>query len=98
MRHRHGLPSSDPGMTNCQKGQLFMMGFDGTAVTPQIRRLIQEHHLGSILLTAKNLKCEPRPVRIERSPRADASKLLKKPQSSCTSCKKRPTTRVTRCL
>ncbi|KAH0026821.1 hypothetical protein KCU78_g4230, partial [Aureobasidium melanogenum] len=37
-------------------GQLFMMGFDGTAVTPQIRTLIQEHHLGSILLTAKNLK------------------------------------------
>ncbi|GAB7348866.1 hypothetical protein MBLNU459_g7567t2 [Dothideomycetes sp. NU459] len=37
-------------------GQLFMMGFDGTSVTPQIRKLIQEHHLGSILLTAKNLK------------------------------------------
>ncbi|KAF1812839.1 glycoside hydrolase [Eremomyces bilateralis CBS 781.70] len=37
-------------------GQLFMMGFDGTSVTPQIRTLIQQHHLGSILLTAKNLK------------------------------------------
>ncbi|TKA76470.1 hypothetical protein B0A49_02234 [Cryomyces minteri] len=37
-------------------GQLFMMGFDGTSVTPQIRQLIQDHHLGSILLTAKNLK------------------------------------------
>ncbi|KAK5107861.1 hypothetical protein LTR62_000621 [Meristemomyces frigidus] len=37
-------------------GQLFMMGFEGTTVTPQIRKLIQEHHLGSILLTAKNLK------------------------------------------
>ncbi|KAK4991188.1 hypothetical protein LTR50_001946 [Elasticomyces elasticus] len=37
-------------------GQLFMMGFDGTTVTPQIRKLIQEHHLGSILLVAKNLK------------------------------------------
>lgn len=34
------------------------MGFEGTTVTPQIRKLIQEHHLGSILLTAKNLKCE----------------------------------------
>ncbi|KAF2396185.1 glycoside hydrolase [Trichodelitschia bisporula] len=33
-----------------------MMGFDGTTVTPQIRQLIQEHHIGSILLTAKNLK------------------------------------------
>ncbi|KAF1987214.1 glycoside hydrolase family 3 protein [Aulographum hederae CBS 113979] len=39
-----------------QLGQLFMMGFDGTSVTPQIRTLIQKHHLGSILLTAKNLK------------------------------------------
>ena len=40
-------------------GQLFMMGFDGTTVTPQIRKLIEDHHLGCILLTAKNLKCEP---------------------------------------
>ena len=38
-------------------GQLFMMGFDGTEVTPQIRQLIEVHHLGTILLTAKNLKC-----------------------------------------
>ncbi|KAF2453363.1 glycoside hydrolase superfamily [Lineolata rhizophorae] len=37
-------------------GQLFMMGFDGTTVTPQIRTLIEKHHIGSILLTAKNLK------------------------------------------
>lgn len=37
-------------------GQLFMMGFDGTAVTPHIRELIEKHHLGSILLVAKNLK------------------------------------------
>lgn len=34
------------------------MGFDGTTVTPEIRQLIEQHHLGSILLTAKNLKCE----------------------------------------
>jgi beta-N-acetylhexosaminidase len=38
-------------------GQLFMMGFDGTTVSPQIRSLIENYHLGSILLTAKNLKC-----------------------------------------
>ncbi|KAI9371940.1 glycoside hydrolase superfamily [Aspergillus egyptiacus] len=37
-------------------GQLFMMGFDGTSVSPQIRSLIENYHLGSILLTAKNLK------------------------------------------
>lgn len=38
-------------------GQMLIMGWDGTEVTPQIRNLIEEHHLGSILLTAKNLKC-----------------------------------------
>jgi hypothetical protein len=32
------------------------MGFDGTSVTPQIRELIEKYHIGSILLTAKNLK------------------------------------------
>lgn len=37
-------------------GQIFMMGFDGTEVTPQIKRLIEVHHLGTILLTAKNLQ------------------------------------------
>ncbi|KAL2260298.1 hypothetical protein VTK26DRAFT_5736 [Humicola hyalothermophila] len=37
-------------------GQMLIMGWDGTEVTPQIRTLIEEHHLGSILLTAKNLK------------------------------------------
>jgi hypothetical protein len=40
-----------------QMGQLFMMGFDGTSVNPQIRSLIENYHLGSVLLTAKNLKC-----------------------------------------
>lgn len=40
------------------KGQLFMMGFDGTSVTPHIQELIEKHHVGNILLTAKNLKCE----------------------------------------
>jgi len=38
-------------------GQMLIMGWDGTEVTPQIRNLIEDHHLGSILLTAKNLKC-----------------------------------------
>jgi beta-N-acetylhexosaminidase len=40
-----------------QLGQLFMMGFDGTSVNPQIRALIEDHRVGSVLLTAKNLKC-----------------------------------------
>jgi beta-N-acetylhexosaminidase len=38
-------------------GQLFMMGFDGTTVNEQIKSLIEDYHVGSILLTAKNLKC-----------------------------------------
>ncbi|KAM7195218.1 glycoside hydrolase family 3 protein [Naviculisporaceae sp. PSN 640] len=37
-------------------GQMLIMGWDGTQITPQIRHLIEDHHLGSILLTAKNLK------------------------------------------
>jgi beta-N-acetylhexosaminidase len=38
-------------------GQIVLMGWDGIEVTPQIRSLIEDHHLGSIILTAKNLKC-----------------------------------------
>lgn len=38
-------------------GQLFMMGFDGTEVTEQIRALVKDNYLGTIILTAKNLKC-----------------------------------------
>ncbi|KAI9661180.1 MAG: hypothetical protein M1821_009507 [Bathelium mastoideum] len=51
-------PKLDPVWDDLDRtlGQLFMMGFDGTTVTPQIRELIEKHHLGSILLTAKNLK------------------------------------------
>ncbi|KAF3761304.1 family 3 glycoside hydrolase [Cryphonectria parasitica EP155] len=37
-------------------GQMLLMGWDGTEVTPQIRTLIEEYHLGSIILTAKNVK------------------------------------------
>ncbi|KAL9031322.1 MAG: hypothetical protein Q9196_000646 [Gyalolechia fulgens] len=37
-------------------GQMFIMGFDGTEVTPQIQSLIEKHYLGTVLLTAKNLK------------------------------------------
>ncbi|KAB5583274.1 glycoside hydrolase family 3 protein [Coniochaeta sp. 2T2.1] len=35
---------------------MLFMGWDGTEVTPQLRHLIVDHHIGSILLTAKNLK------------------------------------------
>lgn len=40
-----------------QMGQLFMMGFSGTTVDPQVKSLIEDYHVGSILITAKNLKC-----------------------------------------
>lgn len=36
---------------------MLLMGWDGTEVTPQIRFLIEDHHLGSIILTTKNMKC-----------------------------------------
>lgn len=37
-------------------GQTLLMGWDGTEVTSEIRTLIEDHHLGSIILTAKNLE------------------------------------------
>lgn len=36
-------------------GQMFMAGFDSTSVTSQIKEIIEKYHVGSILLTAKNL-------------------------------------------
>ncbi|KAL8836284.1 MAG: hypothetical protein Q9176_006433 [Flavoplaca citrina] len=45
-------------------GQMFIMGFEGTEVTPQIRTLIEKHHLGTILLTAKNLKSAEQTTRL----------------------------------
>lgn len=43
-------------------GQMFMMGFDATEVTSQIKQLIEVRHLGTILLTAKNLRCNNFPL------------------------------------
>ncbi|CAG7927137.1 unnamed protein product [Penicillium olsonii] len=45
-------------------GQLFMMGFDGTEVNPQIRSLIENYHLGAVLLSAKNLKSAEEATRL----------------------------------
>jgi hypothetical protein len=41
---------------NRAMGQCFMMGWEGTEVTSQIRTLIEDHHIGAFLLTTKNLK------------------------------------------
>ncbi|KAL8900644.1 MAG: hypothetical protein Q9207_005590 [Kuettlingeria erythrocarpa] len=49
---------------NRAMGQMFIMGFDGTEVTAQIRSLIEDHHLGAILLTAKNLKSAEQTTRL----------------------------------
>jgi len=54
---RHIGSAADHVYNYRQLGQLFMMGFDGTSVNPQIRALIEDHRVGSVLLTAKNLKC-----------------------------------------
>ncbi|KAK3402279.1 glycoside hydrolase superfamily [Sordaria brevicollis] len=48
-------------------GQMLIMGWDGTEVTPQIRELIADHHLGAILLTAKNLKSADQTTNLVRS-------------------------------
>ncbi|PHH61311.1 hypothetical protein CDD81_490 [Ophiocordyceps australis] len=45
-------------------GQIILMGWDGTEVTPQIRNLIEDHHLGSVILTAKNLKSAQQTARL----------------------------------
>ncbi|RDA82995.1 hypothetical protein CP532_2424 [Ophiocordyceps camponoti-leonardi (nom. inval.)] len=45
-------------------GHILIMGWDGTEVTPQIRSLIEDHHLGSIILTAKNLKSAQQTARL----------------------------------
>jgi hypothetical protein len=47
-----------------------MMGWEGTEITSQIRTLIEDHHLGAVLLTTKNLKsttCVSFVVRFENS-------------------------------
>ncbi|KAL8869327.1 MAG: hypothetical protein Q9174_004355 [Haloplaca sp. 1 TL-2023] len=54
-----GLDWSSPSMWDSidrAMGQMFIMGFDGLEVTQDIRSLIEHYHVGTILLTAKNLK------------------------------------------
>ena len=45
-------------------GQLFMMGFESTEVTPQIKELIEDYNVGTILLTAKNLRSAEQTTRL----------------------------------
>lgn len=35
---------------------MIMVTFDGTSVTPDIRKLIEKYHVGGILLTPNNIR------------------------------------------
>jgi hypothetical protein len=63
------------------------MGWDGTEVTPQIRSLIEDHHLGSIILTAKNLKCKPFSYSLPSKLNSNLLKLLSKPLNWFKNCR-----------
>jgi hypothetical protein len=52
-----GLDANEYKRASRQIGQLFMVGFEGTVANDHITTLIQDHHVGSVLLTAQNLKC-----------------------------------------
>src|SRR5689334_18016724 len=44
-------------MTTDQKvGQLMMIGFDGTTVDADLRRLITDYHIGGVILFARNIQ------------------------------------------
>ncbi|EPS36903.1 hypothetical protein H072_9559 [Dactylellina haptotyla CBS 200.50] len=50
-------------------GAVFMMGFSGTSVTPQVKQLIEQHHLGTVMLSGKNFiftRSGPRVVETRR--------------------------------
>ena len=84
-------------------GQLFMMGFDGTTVMPEIRHLIEHHHLGSILLTAKNLKCTCHVSLVFKRQeaidyQAKSEQLLQRQQNWCLTFRRLHTKRATRSL
>ncbi|HSQ51208.1 MAG TPA: glycoside hydrolase family 3 N-terminal domain-containing protein, partial [Nitrospiraceae bacterium] len=38
-------------------GQLFMVGFVGTSVTPDLASLIKEYKPGGVILFSRNLEC-----------------------------------------
>jgi hypothetical protein len=42
-------------------GAMFLMGFEGTTVTPHIRSLIEDYRLGAVLLNARNFVCMLKP-------------------------------------
>ncbi|KAA8917091.1 hypothetical protein TRICI_000763 [Trichomonascus ciferrii] len=53
-----GLPllGGSSGSISKDIGQMFLVGFSGNYVTPQMRELITKYHVGSVILSVKNLK------------------------------------------
>ena len=37
-------------------GEMFIVGFDGLSVTKRLEKLITEHHIGGVILFARNIK------------------------------------------
>ena len=37
-------------------GQLFQIGFDGTEVTPEVKEMIEEYHVGGIIYFRRNIE------------------------------------------
>src|SRR5258708_35719498 len=51
------MPSLTDNLTlDEQIGQLLMVGFPGTTVTPQLITLIQQYHVGNIILFSRNVE------------------------------------------
>ncbi|KAH8696741.1 glycoside hydrolase superfamily [Talaromyces proteolyticus] len=48
-------------------GYLLSVGFEGTAITPQVKSLIEEYHVGTIALQAKNLQDAAQAVELIKS-------------------------------
>lgn len=52
-------------MTADQKiGQLMMVGFDGTAVDAELRRMITDYHIGGVILFARNVRSPEQVARL----------------------------------
>ncbi len=52
-------------MTTAQKvGQLMIIGFDGTAVDDELRRMIAEYHIGGVILFARNVQSPEQVARL----------------------------------
>jgi beta-N-acetylhexosaminidase len=42
-------------LVNRQIGQLFLIGFQGLTLSPEIRHLIEHYHIGNIIFARRNI-------------------------------------------